>query len=507
MGVMFNNIPGNVRVPFFYAEFQPGGTPYAANARLLLVGQKLASGSATSGIPVLVRDGTASALFGRNSMLANMYAVARANAPLQEIWALPVDDLLAGVKATGKIAVGTPSLAIASVLTIYIAGVRIRVGVQTSDSKSTIATNLAAAINATPGLPVVAAVDGTNNYEVDLTAVHKGTIGNIVEIENGVITDDGSLASTLLTITPMASGAGDPDLQTAFNNLGDDEFDWIASPYADATNIGRASDLLNDVSGRWSWAKQIYGHYICTHAGTVSDLSTLGNSLNSQHVSIFPCRKFLSTPPLVAAALGAIAAAHLQSAPELSRPLQTLELLNIVGPRLVSDRLTISDRQTLYFDGISGYHITRAGAVAIDRVVTTYQSNAWGDPDWTYLDIETMAQAMFGIRFIRTEVTSKHARQALADDNPGRLPQIVTPVDIRQTIIHAYTKLVRDFGVFENLPAFSQSLVVERNASDPNRVDVGMKLDHVNQLRILAAAAVNYMQLELDQTTDFVTSV
>ena len=58
-GMIFNNIPGNVRVPFFYAEFQSGGTPYSQNARLLLIGQKLASGSATANQPVLVRDGSA----------------------------------------------------------------------------------------------------------------------------------------------------------------------------------------------------------------------------------------------------------------------------------------------------------------------------------------------------------------------------------------------------------------------------------------------------------------
>lgn len=284
---------------------------------------------------------------------------------------------------------------------------------------------------------MTAAVNVTNNYEVDLTARHKGTLGNDVMIEGGVVTEDGPLAADLLTITAMASGAGDPTIATALANLGDDEFDWIAMPYSDSTNIGAIGDLLNDVNGRWSWAKQIYGHCITVSTATVGNLSTLGNGLNNQHLSIFPCRKFLSMPYEVAAAVGAIAASHLQDAPELSRPLQTLVLQGIKGPRLISDRLTLNDRQTLYYDGISGHHIRRDGAVAIDRIVTTYQTNAWGDPDWTYLDIETMAQSMYGIRYIRTEVTSKHARQALANDNPGRLPHITTPADIKNTIVHA----------------------------------------------------------------------
>lgn len=494
MAVLFNNIPGNIRVPFFYAEFQPGGTPYQNNARLLLCGQKLAAGAATAAVPVMVRDGSEDMLFGANSMLSHMVKVARRNAPLQEIWALPLADVGGGTAATGKIAVAAPSLTQATTLTVYIAGERVRIPVLTSDTRANIATNLTAAINAATGLPVTAAVNGTNNWEVDLTARHKGTLGNAILIDLGHLTEEGTAGNTLLTITAMASGATDPDLQTAFGNLGDDEFDWIGSPYADSTNLGRASDLLNDVNGRWSWSQQIYGHYIAVKADTVGNLSTLGNARNDQHASIFPCYKFRSPPWAVAAAVAAIAAAHLQDAPELSRPLHTLVLQGIKGPLLRSDWLTKTDRQTLYYDGISGYHVRRDGSIAIDRVVTTYQSNAWGDTDWTYLDIETMAQSMYGIRYIRTDVTSKHARQALADDNPGRLPHITTPRDIRASIVHAYSKLVREEGVFENLAAFEASLVVERDATDPNRVNVSMNLDHVNQLRVLAAAAVNWMQ-------------
>lgn len=494
MAVLFNNIPGNIRVPFFYAEFQPGGTPYQNNARLLLVGQKLTAGNATANVPVMVRDGSEDMLFGANSMLSAMVKMALRNAPVQEIWALPVADLGGGVQATGKISVAAPSLTQATTLSVYIAGERVRIGVLTSDTRTGIAANLIAAINATPGLPVTALVNGANAYEVDLTARHKGTLGNAILIDTGVLTEDGTAGATLLTITAMASGAGDPDLQTALGSLGDDEFDWIGSPYADSTNLGRASDLLNDVNGRWSWSRQIYGHYICSKSDTVGNLSTLGNARNDQHASIFPCYKFLSPPWLVAAAVAAKAAKHLQDAPELSRPLQTLKLEGIKGPRLRSDWLTITDRQTLYYDGISGYHVRRDGSVCIDRVVTTYQSNAWGDTDWTYLDIETMAQSMYGIRYIRTDVTSKHARQALADDNPGRLPHITTPRDIKASVVHAYSKLVRIEGVFENLAAFESSLVVERDDTDANRVNVSMNLDHVNQLRVLAAAAVNWMQ-------------
>ena len=496
-GVLFNNIPGNIRVPFFYAEFQPGGTPYQQNARLLLTGQKLPAGVATPNKPVLATDSSVSSLAGVNSMLEQMYRTARVNAPLQEIWLLPLNDDGAGVAATGKLTVAdTLPVSQAQALSIYIEGERIRIAVQTSDTRTTVAAALVAAINATAGLSLTAAVNGTNAYEVDLTARHKGAQGNSIAIDTGLVSEDGPLAATLLTITPMANGAADPDLTAAFSSLGDDEFDWIASPYGDVNALGDASDLLNDVSGRWAWSRQTYGHYIGTNAGTVANLSTLGNGRNDQHATIFPTRKFRSSPWRVAAAVGAITAAHLQgpgASAELSRPLRTLELVGIKGPLSVSDHHTLSEKQTLLYDGVSTYYVTRDGKVRIERLITTYQSNPSGDPDATYLDVNTMAQSMFGIRYIRQKLTNVHGRKALADSNPGNNPGIVTAEDIRITILHAYEDLVA-LGVFENAELFARDLVVERDLVDANRVNASLPLDHVNQLHIVAAAAVNYMQ-------------
>lgn len=495
-GVLFNNIPGNIRVPFFYAEFQAGGTPYQQNARLLLVGQMLSGGVATPNQPALGTDNSVSALVGSNSMLEQMYRVARRNAPLQEIWLLPLADDVAGVAATGKITVSGAPVSQAAAMSLYIAGVRIRIAVQTSDTDATIATALAAAINATPGLPVTAAVNGSNDDEVDLAARHKGAQGNHILVDLGLVTDEGLLGQDLLSITAMSGGSGDPDLGTALGNLGDEEFDWIAAPYSDTNALGDVSDLLNDVSGRWSWAKQIYGHYICTNTGTVSEQSTLGSGRNDQHATIFPCRKFRSPPHLVAAAVGAQAAAHLQSpgsSAELSRPLRTLELIGIDGPLLVTDRPIISEKQTLLYDGISTYYVTRDGKVRIERLITTYQTNASGDADATYLDVNTMAQSMYGIRYLRQKVTNQHGRKALADTNPGNNPGIVTADDVKRTLIHGYEDLVA-LGVFEGPDLFARDIVVERDSVDANRLNASLPLDHVNQLHIFAAAAVNYMQ-------------
>ncbi len=492
MPVAFNNIPGNIRVPLFYAEFNPGGTPYQAIQRLLLVGQMLSTGTALPNIPVLMRDGQEDGFFGRNSMLAMMYKYARENAPFQEIWCLPLEDDDAGVAAEGTIVIDGAPVADTGALTVYIAGLRVRIAVRTTHTDANIAANLVAEINATPGMPVIAEVDGTDAFQVNLVARHAGAQGNFIYIDTDLLGDESNLATTLATITPMSGGAADPEMGPAFDNLGNDEYDWIAGPYSDATNIGHVDDLLNDESGRWSPMQQLYGHYLTAKDANLAGLSSFGNARNNQHISVMGYYKSPTPPWLWAAALGGQTAKHLQDAPELSRPLQTLDLRWVIAPKL-PDRFNIQERQVLYYDGIGSYHVERDGTVSIDRLVTTYQFNEWGSPDATWLDVETLAQSMYGIRYLKQKVTNNHARQSLADENPYGLQGMTTAEEVRNTVLHGYAELIR-LGVFENLDLFDRDLIVERNFVDANRLDMFLPLDHVNQLRIAAVNATSYLQ-------------
>jgi phage tail sheath gpL-like len=135
------------------------------------------------------------------------------------------------------------------------------------------------------------------------------------------------------------------------------------------------------------------------------------------------------------------------------------------------------------------------GTMQVDRVLTSYQVNAWGSPDITFLDVNTPAQIMYSLRRLRADFTQKYGRASLADTNPYGIDSMVTPDDIRAEFIHSYDKLVRD-GVLERLDLFEAGLQVERDVNDPNRVNASLPLDMVNQLRILAVAAVTFLQLQ-----------
>ncbi|WP_051678662.1 phage tail sheath subtilisin-like domain-containing protein [Xanthobacter sp. 91] len=488
--VAFNTIPGNILVPFWYAEINSGGTPYQGQSRLLLAGQKLAAGTATAGTPIgpIQSKREAESLFGPGSMLAHMYVAARKAAALQPIWVLPLADP-AGAKAAGTVTIGSAP-GETGVGVLHVLGRRLTSQILSSDAVADVAEAIATAINA-EGLPVVATFAAG---VVTVTARHYGTLFNGLDL--WLANDEPNvLTASNTTIVAMSGGTGVPDLAAAFANLGDDEFDWIAGPYADSTSLNAARDLLSSVTGRWSPMVQLYGHYITTFFGTLSAAVTLGDARNDPHTSIMASQVSPSPQWEWAAVLGAVISAHLTDAPELSRPLQTLLLPGILPPRDRAVWWDKADRQALYTDGMSGYTVTIDGQVAIDRVRTTYQVTSSGVADGTFGDIETMAQGVFAVRWFRTEVSNTHARQALADDNPHNVAEITTPKDIRNTLIHAYQGLV-ELGVAEKPELFAEYVVVERDGNDAGRVNASIPMDVVNQLRVFAANITINLQYE-----------
>jgi phage tail sheath gpL-like len=400
---------------------------------------------------------------------------------------LPLADP-AGASATATLTITAPAVTGAGIVRVM--GRRITFQVNAADNATTVAAALAAAINA-ENLPVTAAnVAGV----VTATARHVGALGNNIEIK--IATNEPNvLTTTNCVIVAMSGGSGVPALTTPLANLGDDEFDWIGGPYSDTTSLNTVRDFLNDTAGRWSPIQQLYGHYITQTIGNLSTVVGVGNARNDQHVSIIGTQASPTPPWEWAAALAAIAAAHLTDAPELSRPLQTLILDGVLPPDDRSLWWDIADRQALYVDGIGAYKVSVDGLVILDRVVTTYQQTPAGVPDATFRDIETMAQLMFIPRYFRVAVSNKHARQALADENPFDVDEVTTPRDIRDTVVHAYEDLVA-LGVTEKPELFAQFVKVERDPNNATRVNAYIPADVVNQLRIFAANITAFLQYQ-----------
>ncbi len=490
MNVPFNNVPANTLVPFTRFEFNSGGTPYSGATQLLLVGQMTSSGNWQAGTPYgpIASEADAIARFGLGSMLVGMYDVARLQAPTAEIWALPLADP-SGVQATGSVVFTAPGVSGTAYLEIM--GRLLSWQVNSTDTAAMITTNAVAAVNAL-NLPITAAVDGSQTNKMDLTARHMGALGNNISV--ALVTNQPNvLAAANVTITSMSGGSGVPSLTTPLANCGTMPFDWIASPYADTTSLNALQEFLNDQSGRWSSSVELYGHHTTVNGGTLSTQTTLGAGRNNQHETIMGVQYFRTPPWEWAAAIGGAEVANLGTAPECSVPLQGIVLQNVLPPFDRTKWWQISDRQALYSAGIAGFTVNPEGQVVIDRLVTTYKTNAAGAPDATFLDTETMAQGMFALRYLRSAVQTQLGRKAFAASNPFSVSVIATPADIETLLIHAYTDLVA-LGVTQDAASFAEFLVVQQNASNPNRCDAYLPLEFVSGLRIFAANVTAFLQ-------------
>ena len=445
MAVSFKNLPANVRVPLFYAEMDNSQASYfTQNKRGLLIGQKLATGSAVVNTPYLVSStDMAKTLFGPGSMLARMHAFWRQQDPFGELWCIALADNGAAVAATGAVNVSGPASAAGSIV-LYIAGQPVQVAVSAGDSATVIAGNIASAVNALSDLPVTAsAAAGV----VTLTCRWKGATGNdilLLDSFRGSSGGEALPAGVALSYTPMSGGTANPAVAgNAITAMGDDEYDYVCHPYADTSNLDAFATEYNEQAGRWSWSRQVYGHVYTALRGALNALVTFGGNRNDPHHTIagidndcpMPCWEY-------AAAYAAANAACLNV--DVARPTQTTALNGVLAPR-AGKRFLLTERQSLLNYGIATSYVA-SGVLRVERAITTYQKNTWGQPDPSYLDSETLHQSAYVIRYLRNRITSKYPRHKLANDGTrfGAGQAIVTPNVIRGELVAAYADMERD---------------------------------------------------------------
>ncbi|MGO4743081.1 phage tail sheath subtilisin-like domain-containing protein [Serratia quinivorans] len=489
MTVPFNRLPSNQRAPFFYAEFDNSMANTAtAVQRTLLIGQMLPTATATPGIPQKVSsDSAVAGICGSGSMLHNMMTAYLANDISAELWILPLADGSTGTTAaTGKLQVVTAAAA-TGVLSLYIAGVRVQLTVVSTDDKVAVAAAIAVLINGQSKLPVTAVVDVTATDTVNLTAKNKGAHGNSIDIRLNYLEAAGGEETPQgmeLKITPMASGAGAPELTDALGNLQDRAFDFIVNPYTDTVSLDAMKEFLSDATGRWSYAQQLYGHSFGALAGTYGSLSAAGEARNNQHETLLGIKGSPTPAYLWAPALTGAIAPSLRNDP--GRPTQTLTINGVLAPPL-EDRFALTERNNLLYSGISTFTVADDGSVQVEKTITTYQKNKFGDADDSYLNIETLFLLMFVTRFLRTQITSKFSRMKLANDGTRFAPgsAIVTPNVIRAELIAQYRTLEYN-GYVQDSAAFAKTLLVERNSSNTKRIDVLWTGTLIDQLEIFA---------------------
>lgn len=478
MTIQFANLPNTLRVPFVGVEFDPSRArqgPAIKAYRALLVGFRRSTGTVAALTPkAITGSDQAATWFGVGSMLHHMAEAWFRQSQLVETVAIALDENAAGTAAIHQVDfVGTASAA--GSVYLWIGGRRVVVGVASGATATAIATAAAAAVQADATLPVSAT---SLSGELLLTYRHKGTAGNDLDVRVNYGQDEELPAGITATVSVDTPGATDPaSLASLFAAIGETQYDVLVFGFHDSA---LRTEIDAELESRWGPIRQNDGTAFLGARGSHATLTTLGSGLNSKHL-VIPGADLSPTPPWEwAAALGSVAARELQADP--ARPLQTLELVGVKAPAEV-DRFTLAEQNLLLYDGISTFTVDQAGAVHAGRIITTYQTNQTGQPDTAFLDLTTTKTLSYLRYDLRARFLLKYPRHKLADDgnNFGAGQPVMTPGLARAEAVAAFNDW-NAAGLVEGLEQFKLDLVAERDTGDPNRLNLLLGPDLVNQL-------------------------
>ena len=482
--ISFSRIPAgsNLLIPGFFVEFDPSRAGYGAvPKRTMILGQSIAT---VASQPMFVQSVEwAANLFGPGAHLTRMIAAYRRNDAFGEVWCVPFAPAGGSTLAQGQITTGG-SPTVNAQIALCIGGFDVPVGVTAGMTPTQVAATIVAAINATQGIPVSAT---SAVGVVTVVSLQPGSYGNDITIEintRGSRGAETTPAGLTVAVIAMAGGAGEPLLTGLDALLGEEEYDYIANPWRGGASLDAADALLNDVTGRWAWNRQVYGGYFTAIQNTSANLLTFGAGRNGRAGAGIGTDGSPTPAYEIAAMFAGASAPSITAQP--ARPLQTLPLIGMRAPP-PGRRFSAATNNALLNSGISTVVVGNDGTCSIQRAVTFYQRNAAGLVDRSYLDVETGYTLMEITRTLRAQVQGKYPRSLLASDGTrvGPGSNIVTPAIIRAELIVGYAALV-DRGLAENEEAFAAALVVQRDAQNPNRINVLYPPDLMNQLRQVA---------------------
>lgn len=461
MAVTYDQIPTANRVPGAYVEIdgsralsqQPG-----ALHRTLLIGTKLAAGSAPADAPVLVEGELGGdPLFGVSSMLSDMARAFRRVNATSRLYALPILEAAGGTAATSTLTLAGTSTEQGS-LTVRVGDVRVTAAIPVGTTAAAAAGLVNTALGAEPRIAATAAVAGA---VVTFTARYKGEAGNAITVEAERLP-----AGLTATAVQPVNGATNPSIATALAALDESQYDTIVLGYTDSANLAL---LETELARRWGPLVKMPGHGFAAVRGTLGALSSFGAARNNRYVTVMGAG-LSPTPPWVWAAQVAGRDAE-QADLQPNRPRNGLSLPDCEAPK-PADRLDTSERNSLLYSGVSTFKITPDSKVLIERLITTYRVNASGTADATYLAVETMRNLAFFYRKV-LDIGARHERDLLGPDGTVVSPGVpmTTPKTMRGEMGALYRELERD-GLVKDTEGFLRELVIEIPSNDVERLNI-----------------------------------
>jgi len=247
--------------------------------------------------------------------------------------------------------------------------------------------------------------------------------------------------------------------------------------YSDDTNLNAIevfataqNAVMVEKEGVWYSAKR----------DTRANMITFGTNTNrnNQFIAVAPAYNRQNSVSEIAAAIAGACALSIED--DQAVPLHRIQLqgLKALGE---NERWTAIERNQLALSGVMT--LTDDNGVQTDSMVTMYLKNSAGASDVAYQQQNTVYQLM-GLRYRwRNWLATRYPRAKLADNveklNSGQI--VMTPaVGKAESIAWFKTELAA--GQVENLAQFKRDLVVERDATNVNRMNFLLPPDLMNQL-------------------------
>ena len=479
MAISFNQVPAGVKVPFVYVEFDTSKAqqgPSIQNYVGLIIGQKLAAGSKAAGtIERITSAAQARDYYGPGSMLYHQVSAWLSANQVNQLNVYAFDDAGGSVKAAGSIEVLTAATGAGTVY-LRIGGRSYNAAVASGDTTTAIATAIKAAIDDDADAHVTAGAIAAD--VIPLEYKHGGEVGNDIDIRFNHFFGEDTPAGVTYTVVAMAGGTGNPSLAACITAMVETQFHSIASAYADGANLALMQTELDD---RWGPIRQNDGQYYYAVNTDFSTHTTFLGTRNSEHETVLNVK---GPSPSFAWSANVAAVVSKNGQIDPARPFQTLALASVIGPK-ESELFSFSERDQILKEGGSSYGVNASGVPYIERLRTTRIENQFAASDESLADLNPKLTLSFLRYDFRTNMLLKFPRSKLADDGTRFAPgqAIVTPKIAKAEAIAKFRQW-EELGLVEGGDQFKRDLIVERNASDPNRLDFLLPTDLVNQLRV-----------------------
>jgi len=468
-----NKIPNLALVEVKLGQGQAAGNSQAKPA--VLVGNKLASGSAVAGtlygpdtaVPVSSEEDVI-ALFGVGSDLHQMFRQFTSVNKVTALYFCPVAEGGSAAAATGTLtATGTATAN--GTLKVFVGSQEVQVSIVTGDTPTVVAASIAAAVN---GRARAAAGATSSAGVATLTAKTKGTKGNSLKLGTAMVGATG--VSVAASGAVLSGGTVDDNISDALTRLSGEYFPYVVSSSDDAANALLLKNFI------LSEALPMSGNRMSAYIGHIGSLAT--GITKSTSANYFRLELPMQLDSDFSSGEVAAYAAGFYALKEANFSVESLNVSRngerggdewqLPAPRSQA-KLTPIQLDSALNSGLSVIHPIKGGSSMIVRRITSQYLNG-AIKDFRAMDAaKRLVSDEFAARIVQSFVADFSGKM-VADDPVDQEDLVVGQVSPR-LVKSSLFSLIDEFaskGFLQNVEAIKAGSSVVRDISVPTRFNV-----------------------------------